>query len=138
MTRREWLCCAAAAGGASAVLAPATRAIARVLNENDWAQATTSDAVNAMRAKFAKEPIVRTPLADGLSLLAGPGGNVVVLSGSDGKVVVGTRDKFRTLKTGGKTLQETVAAKPTTEFDAVWGKRFMPADLYVTIVYQTL
>jgi hypothetical protein len=53
-------------------------------------------------------------------------------------MLVSTRDKVRTLKTGGKTLQETVAAKPTTEFDAVWGKRFMPADLYVTIVYQTL
>ena len=33
-------------------------------------------------------PIVATRLADNLSMLSGPGGNVIVLNGPDGKLVV--------------------------------------------------
>jgi glyoxylase-like metal-dependent hydrolase (beta-lactamase superfamily II) len=42
------------------------------------------------RALIGKSPIVSTRLTDTLSLLSGPGGNVVVLDGADGKVVVDT------------------------------------------------
>jgi cyclase len=44
--------------------------------------------VAAMRAQMAAIPITPTKLADNLTLLSGPGGNVVVLHGADGKIVV--------------------------------------------------
>ncbi len=46
--------------------------------------------VTARRALIGKSPIVMTRLTDTLAMLSGPGGNVLVLSGSDGKVVVDT------------------------------------------------
>ncbi|MBW8366670.1 MAG: MBL fold metallo-hydrolase [Arenimonas sp.] len=36
----------------------------------------------------------------------------------------------------GKTLEQVLAAKPTAEFDAQWGKGFLPPDRWVTINYQ--
>ena len=42
------------------------------------------------RAAIGKSPIVATRLTDTLTMLSGPGGNVVVLDGADGKVVVDT------------------------------------------------
>ena len=47
-------------------------------------------ALVAARARFGKVPIESTPLADNLTLLSGPGGNVVVLNGADGKLLVDT------------------------------------------------
>jgi glyoxylase-like metal-dependent hydrolase (beta-lactamase superfamily II) len=41
-----------------------------------------------MRAQMGAAPIMPTKLADNLTLLSGPGGNVVVLHGPDGKIVV--------------------------------------------------
>ena len=52
--------------------------------------ATTIEAVAASRAKMAAIPIQSVPLTDTLTLLSGPGGNVVVLSGPDGKLMVDT------------------------------------------------
>jgi cyclase len=46
--------------------------------------------VAARRALIGKSPIVTTRLSDTVVMLSGPGGNVLVLSGSDGKVVVDT------------------------------------------------
>ena len=46
------------------------------------------DALTARRAELAKTPITRTRLTDRLELLAGPGGNVLVLHGPDGLLVV--------------------------------------------------
>lgn len=52
-------------------------------------QAPPQDAaVEKMRAQLASAPINTTKLADGLVMLSGPGGNVVVLFGGEGKVVV--------------------------------------------------
>jgi cyclase len=48
------------------------------------------DALNARRAEMAKIPIARTRLSDRLELLAGPGGNLLVLHGRDGLVLVDT------------------------------------------------
>ena len=39
------------------------------------------DALAAARARFGKVPIASTKLSDNLTLLMGPGGNVVVLNG---------------------------------------------------------
>jgi cyclase len=47
-----------------------------------------ADALAQFRAKVGATPIVTTRLADNLTMLSGPGGNVVVLNGPDGKLVV--------------------------------------------------
>ena len=38
----------------------------------------------------------------------------------------------------GKSLEETVASKPSAEFDAKFGKGMIGPDLIVTLVYKTL
>lgn len=48
------------------------------------------DPLVAARAQFGKVPIASTTLADHLTLLSGPGGNVLVSSGKDGKLLVDT------------------------------------------------
>src|ERR671924_1940534 len=48
------------------------------------------DPVAAARAGMAAAPIQSVQLTDSLTMLAGPGGNVVVLNGPDGKIVVDT------------------------------------------------
>ncbi len=48
------------------------------------------------------------------------------------------RDRVRTQKGAGRTLAEVQAAKPSAEFDAVWGKGMMPPDNFVALVYNTL
>jgi cyclase len=48
------------------------------------------DRLAAFRAQVGAAPITTQPLAENLTLLSGPGGNVVVLHGSDGLVVVDT------------------------------------------------
>ena len=52
--------------------------------------AAPADALAAARAQFAKIPIASMPLSDTLTLLTGPGGNVIVSSGPDGKLLVDT------------------------------------------------
>lgn len=49
-----------------------------------------ADPVAAARARMGATPIQAQKLADNLTLLSGPGGNVVVLNGSDGKFIVDT------------------------------------------------
>ena len=52
--------------------------------------APPADPVAAFRAQMAANPIQPQTLADNLTLLSGPGGNVAVLNGPDGKLVVDT------------------------------------------------
>jgi cyclase len=52
--------------------------------------AAPNDALAAARARFGKVPIESAKLSENLTLLRGPGGNVVVLSGKDGKLLVDT------------------------------------------------
>ena len=52
--------------------------------------APPQDPVAAFRARIGAIPIQAQPLGENLTLLAGPGGNVVVLHGSDGLIVVDT------------------------------------------------
>ena len=52
--------------------------------------ATATDRLAAMRAQMSAAPIQAQPLAENLTLLSGPGGNVVVLNGPDGKIVADT------------------------------------------------
>ena len=53
-----------------------------------------ADALAAARARFGKVPITSTKLSDNLTLFMGPGGNVVVLNGKDGKLLVDTFTQF--------------------------------------------
>lgn len=48
------------------------------------------------------------------------------------------RDRVQKLKTSGKKLEEVVAENPTKEFDPTWGKGFLPAPMFVGLVYNTL
>lgn len=50
-------------------------------------QPSPADQVAAMRAQFGGMPIQTLTLTDSLTLLSGPGGNVVVLNGADGKLM---------------------------------------------------
>ena len=53
-------------------------------------------------------------------------------------VLTAIRDGVQKLKSAGRSLVEVQAAKPTAEFDAVWGKGLIPPDFFVAIVYNTL
>jgi glyoxylase-like metal-dependent hydrolase (beta-lactamase superfamily II) len=54
------------------------------------------------------------------------------------EMLITVRDAVQKLKKAGRTLDETVAAKPTAGLDAVWGKGFVQPDFFVTLVYNTL
>lgn len=56
--------------------------------------AADNDALAAARARFGKVPIESAKLTENLTLLRGPGGNVVVLNGKDGKLLVDTFTQF--------------------------------------------
>jgi len=53
-------------------------------------------------------------------------------------MLVGVRDRVRHAMAGGRTLQQVIAAKPTADFDAVWGKGFLAPDKFVELVYADL
>src|SRR5262252_1802617 len=53
-------------------------------------QSSPADPVAAFRAQMGANPIQAQKLADNLTMLSGPGGNVCVLNGPDGKLVVDT------------------------------------------------
>ena len=46
------------------------------------------------------------------------------------------RDRVAVLKAEGRTKEEVVAAKPSAEFDAVWGGYFIGPDFFVRLVYK--
>lgn len=86
LSRREWLHRTSVIGGGAVVAHLFPDGMARA-----WAQAQTAvDPVAAARAGMAKTPIEAIRLTDTLTMLSGPGGNVVVLNGPDGKIVVDT------------------------------------------------
>ena len=51
---------------------------------------SAAEQVAAMRAQFGANPIQSQKLTDSITLLSGPGGNIVVLNGADGKLMVDT------------------------------------------------
>jgi cyclase len=50
----------------------------------------------------------------------------------------GVRDKVAALKKAGSTEQEAIAAKPTAQWDAVWGKGMMNGDVFTGLTYRTI
>jgi glyoxylase-like metal-dependent hydrolase (beta-lactamase superfamily II) len=91
-TRREILRSSATLAGSAflAQLFPGSLLRASVLGHAQQAPAPAADPVAAARARMGANPIQAQKLADNLTLLSGPGGNVVVLNGPDGKFVVDT------------------------------------------------
>src|SRR5260370_7012735 len=91
-TRRGMLRnCAGFAGSALlAQLFPASLLNAGVPALCQQAATPPTDSLGAMRAQMGTVPIHSQTLAENLTLLSGPGGNVVVLNGPDGKIVVDT------------------------------------------------
>jgi glyoxylase-like metal-dependent hydrolase (beta-lactamase superfamily II) len=54
-------------------------------------------------------------------------------------MVASIRDKVKALIAQGKTLDQIIAAKPSAQFDATWGKSdFMGPDLFVSFVHRSL
>jgi len=53
-------------------------------------------------------------------------------------VLAEIRDKVKGLIAQGKTLDQILAAKPSAQWDATWGKGFMGPDVFVTFVQRSL
>ena len=53
-------------------------------------------------------------------------------------MLVTASDRVQKLKTSGKSLEETIAAKPFSDLDPVWGKGFLKGDGFTRVVYTTL
>jgi len=51
-------------------------------------------------------------------------------------MLVAIREKVATLKRAGRSLDEAIAAKPTTEFDAKWGQFLITPALFTRLVYE--
>jgi cyclase len=91
-TRRKILRNYAGLAGSAllAQLFPASLLSAGVPGLRQQASTPPTDSLAAMRAQMGSAPIQSQPLAENLTLLSGPGGNVVVLNGPDAKIVVDT------------------------------------------------
>jgi glyoxylase-like metal-dependent hydrolase (beta-lactamase superfamily II) len=78
-----------------------------------------ADPLAQMRAQMGAVPIEAVKLSDRLTLLMGPGGNIVVLHGADGKVVVDTfvQPAWDGLR---KALDGIGPAKVTSLIDTHW------------------
>jgi cyclase len=87
-SRRVFLRHAAAVAGGALVARHIPRLYASSTAGVQGTAQTQSDPVAAMRAQMGAAPITTTKLTDRLLLLSGPGGNVVVLHGTEGKLVV--------------------------------------------------
>jgi len=79
-TRREWLKTMAALGAGTLLPRSLTAHIAQ----------QQQDRTAAFRAQIGAAPLQTQQLSENITLLSGPGGNVVVLRGADGLVVVDT------------------------------------------------
>lgn len=54
------------------------------------------------------------------------------------KMLKTVRKKIARLIKQGKTLEQTIAAKPTKKYDALWGNGFLNPETFCTMVYQDL
>ena len=85
--------------------------------------------------------------ADRVLALAGPETKIIPGHGPVGDrvslrayrdMLVTVRDRIRAMVRDGKSLAEAQAAKPTQQFDAVWGTGSITPDKFVEIVYTEL
>jgi cyclase len=89
ITRRELIKTATAFGGSAFLAHLFPESIGRAYAQAQRA-AAPADQLATMRAQMAAVPIEALKLSDTLTMLSGPGGNVAVLNGPDGKIVVDT------------------------------------------------
>jgi cyclase len=87
-TRREILRSSATVAGSAFLAQLFPGSFVRAANPGRAQEA--ADRATAFRAQFAANPLQAQKITDNLTLLSGPGGNVVVLNGPDGKIVVDT------------------------------------------------
>jgi cyclase len=87
ITRREMLRTASALTGAALAARFFPAIPVRAATPGFPQQQAGGDQVAAMRAQFGGTPIQTQKLTDSVFLLSGPGGNVVVLNGGDGKLL---------------------------------------------------
>src|SRR5206468_9799817 len=87
-TRREWLRTMAALGAGA--LLPRSLIKSRSFAPSGLRRQPAQDPTAASRAQIGAVPIQARQLGENLTLLSGPGGNVVVLHGADGLIVVDT------------------------------------------------
>ena len=91
VTRREWLHVVGALGGGALLgVACSSSAPEEAAEPAEVAPPPADDALTAQRAAVGAAPIETAQLGPDLTMLSGPGGNVLVLTGADGKVVVDT------------------------------------------------
>jgi hypothetical protein len=53
-------------------------------------------------------------------------------------MLVAVRDRVGQLKSEGRLLDETIAAKPTAQYDEKWGKGVIDSAFFTRIVYASL
>ena len=146
-TRREWLRVMAAMGAGALVDGLFPRELARAATGRSAQQ---QDRAAAFRAQIGAIPIQSQPLAENITLLAGPGDGETKIVPGHGPLgtkadVVKYRDmlstaaeRVRKLKASGKSVEECAAAKPFADLDADWGKGSFNGDAFVKVVYLTL
>src|SRR5258708_31746169 len=86
-TRREMLRAVAGVTGGALAARFYPVALLQAATPRFPQQPAAGDQVAAMRAQFGAMPIQAQPLTDSITLLSGPGGNIVVLNGADGKLM---------------------------------------------------
>jgi glyoxylase-like metal-dependent hydrolase (beta-lactamase superfamily II) len=97
---------------------------------------STGGAVNGMVDALAR---ISTVANDNTKIIPGHGplgSKTELVQAHD--MLATVRDRVAAAKKSGKTLEETVAAKPTADLDGVWGKWYVNGDMMVTLVYKTL
>jgi cyclase len=110
-TRREMLRLTTAFAGGSLLSGCVPRnvlasmASAEVTSEAQQASAAPLDAVAQYRANYINVPVKPLKLSENMYLLYGPGGNIVVLDGGDGRLLV---DTF--VSTGWSKLKDTLTS----------------------------
>jgi glyoxylase-like metal-dependent hydrolase (beta-lactamase superfamily II) len=78
--------------------------------------------------------------ADGATKIVpghGPLGDLAALT-TYRDMLVTVRDRIAKLKKSGQSLKDVLAASPTKDLDATWGKGFMAPNDFLAIVYSTL
>jgi cyclase len=54
------------------------------------------------------------------------------------EMLVGIRDRVKSLIASGKTLEQVTAAKPTAQWDGTWGKGYFNGEVFTSFVYRSL
>lgn len=104
---------------------------------------------------FESVEVQTVPVAEGLPMSIGRGGNIAVVSGPDGDAIVwfrgrdtvhmgdiyfgrSVRERAAAVVAAGRSVDEFAASQPTAEFDAVWGSGFLTPEIFQRILYADL